>query len=167
MKLTLDNLHLHATEDEGGCLLWNHSVNSRGYPQACLDGKPGQLVRRYVYELANGRIKGTRVVRCWCDQKLCITPGCLYVRTRTDMAKDQYRECKSAEARRNRAAALDKGRRVKLTPQQVLQVRVSMRPTNEIAEELGVSTSTVRRIRNGTLWNVPANASVFTWRPAA
>lgn len=162
MHLTLDNLHEHAVETDGGCLLWTRGVNSKGYPQAYIDGEI-RSVKRHVYRLAHGKLPKGRVVRCYCEHKRCISPLCLYAQTHAQRAADVY--CTSVRIRRALEAL--RAQKTKLTPAKVAAIRQSDAPDTALADEHGVSARTVRRVRDHATWRAAANASVFTWRPAA
>ncbi len=168
MILTLENLHMHATEEEG-CLLWSHSVNSKGYPQACLDGKTGQMVRRYVYACLCGKpLHKGYVVTSRCRRALCITPECLVGKSRGQLMLQEYRDgVRGTRAcYEGRVAALVKQGRTKLSLEIARQMRNSEESEADLARLHGVHRRTVNKILNGQAWRDPiTSASVFTWRP--
>ena len=170
MRITLDQLHMYCTQC-GTCLLWNLGVNSTGYPQANIEGKPGQMVRRHIFLNLLGRTlkKGERVASR-CDRKLCVEPSCLYAESHGKTLSRAYRAGK-------RMGALEYARRLdasrgtgmaKLTWEQVHAIRCEpdTRTHTSIAEEYGMSHKSISEIRRGITWKTSASASsVFAWRP--
>lgn len=166
MKLTLNTLHHYCTEC-GDCLLWANGVNSTGYPQATLDGKAGQMVRRYIFtELMGKEIPPRCVVSTRCDNRLCIAPGCLIAMRRGKVQERSYARGKRmhvSEYRERLRLAEARGMTV-LDWQTVRYIRsLPLERTHaSIARELNVSRNTVAKVRRGLSWRESYGAtSVF------
>lgn len=171
MKLTLETLHLYC-HSEGDCLLWKLGINGAGYPQAMLDGKPGQMVRRYVFcNLMQKRAGDRQVIRSLCGNKLCVSPACLRRATKGDVLRIAY-----ASGSRNtrteymsRLEAAKKQGMVKLDWDKVEKIRALPEEVSDqqAAAMFGVYRSTINKIRAGRSWRVQKLCTdVFSWRPA-
>jgi hypothetical protein len=170
MKITRDNLHMYCTEC-GECLLWNQGVNSTGYPQANIDSKPGQMVRRHVFTNLLGKtLKAKERVATRCGNKLCLAEGCLYAETYGRTLSRAYKDGR-------RMGAMEYARRLeacrgigmaKLDWEKVTAIRQEpeSRSHQSIATELGLSHKTISQVRRYVTWKTQhAAASVFNWRP--
>lgn len=169
MKLTLDTLHMYADEC-GGCLLWKQGVNSQGYPQAHLDGKPGQMVRRYVFLCLMGRTlrKGERVaVRC--GTKLCISPVCMFQETYSRSLARSYEAGKRHTVVEYGKRFLDaQARLAKLDWEQVDALRALPADVSHAAAArmFCIHPKTASKVRRGITWRDAArSSSVFSWTP--
>jgi hypothetical protein len=172
MKLTLDSLPMYCT-DCSGCLLWRQGVNSMGYPQANLDGKGGQLVRRYVFTVLMGRdVPPGCVVSARCGSPICCSPDHLVAMKRGKVLELAYETGKRSGAMEY-AARLDKAiseGRATLDWNKVhdIRSRPSAVPHTTLAAEFGVKPKAIAAVRRGLSWRPsPAVCSVFAWRPAA
>lgn len=153
MRLTLETLHMYADE-EGECLLWRQSVGSHGYAQANLEGKPGSLVKNYIFtRLLGAELGAKRVIALTCGNKRCISPAHIESMTVGKVQRLAY-----SSGRRN--AELEylgrlKARAASSLPmaskEQVQAVRAfpdGMTYT-EIARQTGLGHKSVSRIRRG------------------
>jgi hypothetical protein len=151
VKLTLKTLWMHVVDD-GDCMIWRHSVNSSGYPQACLDGRAGYMVRRYIFCSLLGKQLGQRQrVAASCDNPRCVNPDHLLRRTYSDTLKRSY-----ANGQRKASLALYQAHGIRLsgsrvTPDMVDQILIEPRdvPHAEIARRYGLSAKVVSHIRRG------------------
>lgn len=171
MKITLENLPMYC-EQCGDCMLWQQGVNSTGYPQANIDGKPGQMVRRYIFlDLLKKTLKKGERVASKCGQKLCLAPDCLVPETFGRTLSKAYKSGR-------RMGALEYAKRLesaqcvgmaKLNWEQVTEIRaLPVELTHQsIADTYGMSHKAVSELRRGITWKrTVAAASVFSWRPA-
>jgi len=171
MRLTLETLHYYATAS-GDCLLWRLGTNGRGYPQACLGGKPGCMVRRYVFTSLLGReIARGSVVSSRCENPLCLAPDHLVSMRRGAVQARSYSNgsrMHAAEYSARLRSAIRHGR-ARLNWERVAAIRAmpESRTHQSIALEFAVHAKTIARVRAGLSWrlNQPAS-SVFNWRPA-
>ena len=119
MKLTLENLHMHADE-VGKCLIWRGALGSHGYPQARLGGRT-QLVRAYVYrELMGVELLAGRRITSRCGNPLCISSACISQATAGQLLARSY----SSGARSKTGEYLTRLRRAQVQRQADLPPRV-------------------------------------------
>lgn len=156
---------------DGPCQVWQQSLGSTGYPQACIDGRP-QLVARWVLERKLGRrLLPKHCAVPTCGNKRCVAEHCLREVSKSDVLRNTYRSGKrraDLEVEGRRAAMLARGR-AKLDIGKARQIR-QLRGTDSaaaIGRAFGVSAKTITSIWSGSRWAEAANgSSVFLWRPA-
>ena len=169
--LTLREIEMRCTKD-GDCWIWAQGVNGKGHPQAHINGKGGQMVRRYVWELHHGRklpAKGwvvfaeCRSDRCCCPEHLEAMPR----GKRTHLAYVLGERVPAAEYRGRLSTCIKRGM-AKLSMDVARQIRARMdEPNTRLAAEYGVHPKTIYSIKNGRSWRESARgASVFNWAPA-
>jgi len=166
MRLTLDNVR-HYCEPCGDCMLWKLGTNGRGYPLACINGKPTN-VRRYLVQLKYGKAlpKGTIAV----STHGCTDPRCLLHigrGNRSDLLKRMYSEGRRSsvgEYLSRQRAAIKQGRTV-LDLEKAREIRLrSHIPSRVLAIEYGVNRTTIDNIKRGRSWRESApNNSAFAW----
>jgi hypothetical protein len=172
MKLSLDTLHHHTTE-EGDCMLWKHGTNSYGYPLARIDGITVN-VRKWVFEQAGKTMKNRHVIATRCGNRTCLNPDHLICVTRSSSNAAAYRTGRrnvaSETAARRQSAALQGGIWTpKLNLEKARAIRAmkgGSRSQQSIADEYGISRSTVGEIWSGRRWR-ESSYSVFTWAQQA
>ena len=167
MNLDLDKLHQYCTEC-GGCLLWNQSVNSAGYPNARIKGKNVNL-RRFIFETKLGKQLGPAMcVTSICNDKRCVAPDHLRRSNRSQLMYKSYaaRQRNEAVIQRKVIESRIKSGLTKLDYEKAREIRSSELTDYQLAEKYGVGVKTVQRILQNKSW-VEGNigASVFTWRP--
>jgi len=91
-----------------------------------------------AYAEAFGPIQADKLVCHRCDNPKCVEPSHLFLGTNGDNVADR----------------VAKGRCVfaKLTQEQVLAIREDPRSRKEVADDYGVSLTTIRRICTGRSW---------------
>lgn len=137
--------------DRNGCWIWKGSYRKSGYGKMNVGSKASgtrhtATASRVSYETFVGPIPDGMVICHKCDNPKCVNPNHLFVGTFKDNYDDMV-----AKGRRNNA----RGSRIatsKLTDAKVRKIKKSRRSTQELADQFGVSASTVRRILNGTTW---------------
>lgn len=154
MNRTLEAIRAACTETHG-CWLWRGALISGKCPQATFPDGGGKLVRRVAFELAGGRLLGSRyVLVSTCDQDTCCNPEHLQQVSKSRKLRDEY-----AEGTRRRRSAPPPPKR-KLTAEQAQEVRDAEEPRAVVAERYGITASHVNRIRRGECWQRRL-ASVF------
>lgn len=120
------------TEPCGDCLRWTGRIQPNGYGQFRLNGKT-QYAHRASYALFNGELAKGDVVMHSCDNRWCVNPKHLTIGTQADNLKDMA----------------IKGRHHKVTiPNESIEtIRNDPRSSYKIAEEWGVSPSTIQKIK--------------------
>lgn len=115
-----------------GCWEWQGHRDNRGYGSIGYGGRTLKA-HRVAYELHHGEIAPGMEVCHRCDNPACVNPDHLFVGTH----QDNMRDCR------------DKGRfHTKLTPSQLRDVRETNKPRRQLAEEYGISTDHVSRLKN-------------------
>lgn len=147
-------------EEDGDCLIWKLRVSGTNQPVYCfrVDGKHyGRHVRRLVWTASGGReLRPKEVVTPSCGNSKCLNPEHLGVSTkakilRKSMDRPDVRAAYSATgAKRMRPEA-------KLTMEKAAQIRASDKKPKELAEEFGVCTAMVSKIRRGVAWRDLSN----------
>ena len=136
------------------CWIWTgKSINQKGYGQIQIGGKGSRhkLAHRLSYEIHFGDIAPGLVVMHKCDNPSCVNPEHLETGTQSKNIKD----------------AIDRGRKIskpphrfgeshgasKLTELNVMEIRVSLAETKELAIKFGISKSSIERVRNRKTWS--------------
>ena len=131
-------------KDPSGCWLWISHCDKDGYG---ILPATGAAVRahRLSYEIHNGQIPDGMVVCHTCDNPSCVNPEHLFSGTTKDNCQDMLSKGrdKMVGSRNNKA---------KLTEDQVADIRKSDKSKYELADIYSVSVSTIKRIKNNTLW---------------
>ena len=146
MSGLLDYVRARTIED-GDCLLWTGTLYN-GHPGGTLDRKK-ILIRRALYERANGAIPAGKIIRCTCNTRLCVHLDHNKLTTYRDVAT----ECgalglMSGPVRRARIAAAKRaGPQSKLTQDDARAIRVSDAPLSVLSARYRISESTVSRIK--------------------
>ncbi|BBA26449.1 HNH endonuclease [Pectobacterium phage PPWS4] len=130
------------------CIEWEGARSGAGYGQTRVKGKL-HYVHRLTYEKAYGQIPDGMVVRHKCDNPSCYNIEHLELGTQKENMQDasnRGRVNKTIKAR-GEAQGLSK-----LTAELVEQIRESSLGCTTLARELGVSKSTILRVRQGKTW---------------
>lgn len=125
-----------------GCWVWG------GYCQRFGHGWLGRLglAHRYAWELLVGPLPKDKCLLHHCDNPPCVNPSHLYIGDRKANGTDAAKRGRTTRGERNWS--------VKLTTEQVLEIR-SLRgavPVTEIARRYGIGQSTVSHILNRQSW---------------
>lgn len=129
-----------------GCV-WciSHKTKDGRYPRAHRNGKDYRL-HRYIFEKYCEEIPKGMVVRHNCDNSFCINPDHLELGWPYDNVRD-----KVERGRQPRGSEIPSS---KLNEDQVYEIRFNSvgKSVKELAEEFGVSTTTIRSIKKGKSW---------------
>jgi hypothetical protein len=133
--------------DAKGCWIWQGGTNENGYGRMRLANPRRQVYpHRAAYEAFIGPIPDGLKVLHRCDVPRCINPNHLFIGTQ----KDNIRDCNSKGRLVNNQG--EKHGMVKLTEDQVREIRAAAGSHAKIGRAYGVSDSTVRYIRQRKLW---------------
>jgi len=154
--------------EEGECWIWQLGLSSGGYPQARIDGR-ARIVRKWVYDvLLNKRRPVDSVVRCSCENKLCLSPAHLVHGTQADAVRDSYTSgarCPVEMTAKRRANIVKQGlTKLDMAKAQEIRSKASTQSKTQLAQDYGVSLSTVKSVVSGRYWGSPLAKSAFEWR---
>jgi hypothetical protein len=156
-------------EEVGDCLIWMQACNSQGYPQACIDGKSGQMVRRWVYTKLMGKvIPPLHVVVSSCMDPKCCSQNHLGVMScskRLSLTHKQGLRMSAAEmVKRQQKCAFHDDMKLNLEVAKIIRSRRAER-AEDLAKEYKVTCTHIRSIWRNEVWREANSASVFNWRP--
>ena len=141
----------HRTIDDAGCAIWQGSCGN-GYPTMRHHGRVS-LVRRVLWEAANGPIPTGMIVHCTCGAQKCVELSHMELTTRGAVAKKMgAMGVLGGIARRAAIARTRRAKHAKLTEQDVAEIRLSEAPTAAQAVRYGVSPTHINRIKAHTVW---------------
>ncbi len=137
-----------------GCWEWTgRSKSKKGYGQIGSGGKGGAhvLVHRLSYTIHRGPIPEGMVVMHLCDNPSCVNPAHLKAGTQSENIKHAVESGRKAlpdlpvfHGTEHHMAKIDENA--------VRDIRASGKKTSALAEEYGLSYSSIQRIRKRLLW---------------
>lgn len=139
------------SDEVGECWIWKQGVTRNGYPQMKVKGCGCMLVRRVAAEIAGKPPAPRQPVDTTCGEKLCVLPE--HMRPTTPTAVGRRAAMRGAFSGVSRAAKIAAARRVgrvKLSDEQVSEIRASTKSETILARKFGVHRSYIGRIRRGT-----------------
>jgi hypothetical protein len=165
-------IHARVREGEGGCLEWAQGCSGKGYPTAHFEGRV-RNVRAIVFEQCSPVALGKRQLVMTCRNRLCVNREHMAAKSRAEVqnhwAEREHMALRFSVCAKRRDSAPAR----KLTMEIAREIRAKLTSgeatVSEMAEAHGVRRAAINRIVNGLSWREhgAANASVFTWRPAA
>ena len=144
--MNIDDLLHHCTED-GDCLIWRRAC-CNGHPAMRVEQKT-KLVRRVLWESANGPILDGKILRVTCGSALCICPSHTELTTYQRVAKQlgalgvMSGPVRSASIQRTKRNS----KQCKLTLDAVRAIRASEETTIVLAARYGVAQAHISKVR--------------------
>ena len=139
--------HVHP-EPNSGCWLWVGPIFHKRGGYGCFTMRPANIIQmrahRLSWEIYRGAIPDGMHVCHKCDNPCCVNPKHLFLGYQSHNMDD-----KVSKSRQNKGNT--HGRR-KLNEIDVYAIREDSRPLTDIADEYGISCSTVSSIRNRKTW---------------
>lgn len=150
-------------EKGDGCWLWRErSTDHRGYGILQVSGNKQRLAHALAWEMATGAAVpvGGHLLHT-CDTPRCVRNddagtyrvGDRELPRRGHLALGTATDNQADKVRKGRQAMGERGGRAKLSEAGALSILHSNEPARVLAARLGVSLSTVCRIRSGVLWS--------------
>lgn len=130
-------------DPETGCHNWTGAKDKDGYGLIKYNGKMIR-VHRLVYERHNGEIPEEQCVLHECDNPPCCNPEHLRLGTQKDNSEDMVGKGRQSKGEKNG--------RVKLTKEQVIEIRAITKPLMQLAEEYGISFGQIGKIKRRERW---------------
>lgn len=142
---------------DAGCWVWRGSAGN-GYPAMRIGDKVVN-VRREVARLSNKRMHKGCIVRCKCDEQLCVNPDHIYVSTRAKVIDELIEHGKIGTlSARIKLAVYRRAQHSKIGSMEIArQIRESCDSSRVEAKKHGVSPRTIQRIRSNEAWIDYAN----------
>jgi len=133
----------------GECWIWTGASRCSGGRYGAF-GYQGVNVaaHRFMWELYNGPIAPGMVICHTCDVTKCVNPSHLFEGTQRDNVADMRAKGRQVDPHGERA------RLAKLTNEQALAIRSDTRPVHEVADEYGVTVSTIYRVWRRETWKL-------------
>lgn len=111
------------------------------------------LVRRVLWEEANGKIPSGHIAHMSCETPGCVEPEHIRIMKHSTLSKKLGAAgVLSGKARSAKIAATKRGKSEKITSEIALEIRNSIEPARVAAIRYGVSQSHVRKIRRNQAW---------------
>ena len=144
------------SEEVGDCWEWQGYINEFKMPTVRFEGM-ARSARRVAWVLANGLVPNGMVVANACNNHRCVNPA--HQKPSKNEATFARHRSPTSDALRHARIATTKRAQMGVGPQVVTAVRAS--PTAnaaQLAAELGISTSTVYKLRRQALSQSPWGA---------
>ena len=129
---------------ESGCWLWTGATTPTGYGKITASTGVTTYAHRLSWVLRHGEIPSGAYVCHKCDTPSCINPDHLFIGMAQDNSKDAVLKGRNAFGSRVKSS--------KLSASQAMVIFMATGTCKKLAEEFGVSASTVSLIRRGERW---------------
>lgn len=127
------------------CWLWTAPCDRNGYGRFNITSKQKIMAHRGSWLLAGNTIPEGLILRHKCRNRNCVNPEHLETGTHQENCADMIRDGTIMRGKKHHS--------VKLTEEQVLQIRARSTETQKIlAEEFGVSRETISKIILNKIW---------------
>lgn len=128
------------------CWEWIGASDAKGYGLFWLDGST-RRAHRVAIELITGETITGKVILHTCDNTCCVNPEHLRVGTQKDNVRDMHDKGRQA----SKVGSLNGAS--KLTEDMIVYIRTSTLGHTALGRELGVSKTTIMRVRSGKSWS--------------
>jgi hypothetical protein len=147
IQWTYEKLLAHSLREcSTNCLIWQRAKVSGGYAQLKYEQK-NVAVHRFVWQLFNGPIPETLVVRHSCHIRACINIEHLSIGTSADNNHDTVQAGRQAKGSKNG--------KTKLSEEAIIDIRQRLNAGNTLANIgalYGVTSVTIYKIKSGRTW---------------
>jgi len=131
------------------CWLWKAKITTEGYGEITIYNDKSELAHRFSWKLHNKKEIPKGYYICHqCDVKACVNPFHLFLALPKENSQDMINK--------NRSLVGEKNPSVKLTKEQVLEIRNKYIPNKttmqEIADQYNVSKQAIYRIVRKISW---------------
>jgi DNA-binding XRE family transcriptional regulator len=138
--------------DENACWEWRGTKNNAGYPLFSFKGRMISATKTAYSIYYKRKIPKGWVVSHTCHNVACMNPDHLYITSRSDLTKELYESGRMKPANQKGADNPNS----KLTEDDVREIRRRKEEGAthmELAEEYGVTKTTISQIYNRKLWS--------------
>lgn len=144
---TIEQRFWEKVDKSGSCWIWTSAVGSRGYGIFWVGGdRRSKFAHRFSFEMASGYEPPSDMAVCHkCDTTLCVNPDHLFLGTFQENSLDSVAKGRTARGEKNKGGG-------KLTDEKARIIKSKVHKISEAASLFGVSLTTVKRIRRGSLW---------------
>lgn len=135
---------------DNGCWEWTAHRNNRGYGQFTVSNGVFYTAHAVSYAITHGPIPPGMSICHRCDNPPCVRPDHLFLGTQSDNALDMF-----AKGRATRSKGVERYNAV-LSEEDVRHIKGAARywgVVKDLSKEYGVSTTTIRKIRDGRKWS--------------
>jgi len=150
MSSFLDDVYQHCRVDDE-CRLWLGTTDSHGLPLYNYSSKSRVHLRKFIYNMYVQSANKRRVIMK-CGNKTCLNPdhmnGLMLSQFLSLISRDGNKSTISARINMQKA----KHQKAKLSMDIARQIRQDERLAKEVAQEYGVSISTIRGIRKNIMY---------------
>jgi hypothetical protein len=135
--------------DENGCWIWQKGTTEDGYGQISVGGKK-RRAHCLAYEEWIGDIPKGKEVCHTCDVRNCCNPKHLFIGTHKENVQDMVKKGRrsSTKGGNNPNSQLTESIVIR-----IVDMLISDVPDVEVAEEFGVSRTSISKIRRGVNWS--------------
>jgi hypothetical protein len=140
------------THDDAGCAVWGGACVNRTHP--AINTSTGiKLVRRLVWEAANGPIPAGKIIRCTCGTPRCVNAEHLELTTFKKLGKELGAlGFMSGQKRSAKIASTKRKTHSKLTQEAVDAIRASSETTAVLGERYSITQAHVSKVRLHKVW---------------
>jgi len=137
--------------DSERCWEWTGTKNNLGYPLFSYHGRMISATKTAYTLYYKRNIPKTWVVSHTCDSASCVNPDHLYITSRSDLTKEQYR---SGQRKIPDQKGMDNpnARLTEADVRTIRQRKADGATHSELAKEFGVTKTTISFIHNRKLW---------------